>query len=161
MMPKVLDAIQRLTDAKWFRSVDEPIRDGKVIQVHSWKEASRYYSSNDWEDVANEAGNDLHAIGDTLHPDWSASRWNRRVKEIKRQVEPMVEERVVPIIRDQKISELLEACVKWDLVAFCEASEFRDEAPESFYLNIGEWYLSGHLPCGWVGAYPEGKLVVF
>jgi hypothetical protein len=161
MSPAIEEAIGRVSEAEWFHSVGKPIDHLDILRAHSWKEAGQYYSSPSWEEFAIEAVNELKAIGYRLRPNRSVPEWNRIIAQIKRKIEPLVRNRVVQLIREQMVPEAIENCVKWDLLAYCRASEFRDEAPESLYLKIGEWYMAGHFPCGWIGDYPKGKLVVF
>jgi hypothetical protein len=161
MSPSVRTAIQRLRENQWFRAVGQSTTNSDVVRVSSWRDAERYSTSPEWELFAVEAANDLAAIGDRVHPDWPARKWNLRVEEIKKEIDPIIERRVTPLLDEQGVSKAIRACVSWDLVSYCQAVELSGEAPETLYLRIGGFYLAGHFPCGWIGEYPKGKLVVF
>jgi hypothetical protein len=40
-------------------------------------------------------------------------------------------------------------------------AEYADVCPPGFFTSIAHWYLNGHFPCGWWGAFPQGKLVIY
>jgi hypothetical protein len=161
MPPRVNEVIERLDNMPWFHAVGQRISDSDVIQVRSWRESSKYFSSPNWENFAIEASNELQSVEDTLYPDRLGAVWDGMIDEVKRRLAPLVKSRVLQVINDQHVPPVLESCVRWDLLHYCKAVEFSDRVPDSFYMRIGNYYLSGHLPCGWVGDYPDGKLVIF
>jgi hypothetical protein len=47
------------------------------------------------------------------------------------------------------------------LVHACVEQEYADVVAPAFFSRLAEWYLRGHYPCGWLGDYPDGKIMVY
>ena len=50
--------------------------------------------------------------------------------------------------------------IRLDWIDAVHESEFFDLHPGKFHSKLLRVYLMGRLPCGWVGRYPQGKVVV-
>ncbi len=48
-----------------------------------------------------------------------------------------------------------------DLLYIVLDSSYGPPAPAGIYSRLLDAYASGHYPCGWIGEYPEGRLVVY
>ena len=48
-----------------------------------------------------------------------------------------------------------------NIVLILMANFYSDFYKADFFIALLEIYLSGHLPCGWNGSYPEGKIMIY
>ena len=161
MSPQLKFALQRLEEANWFTHVGEPTTIKDAVQVKSCKQAEEYFTSEDWQDTTLEAANRLSAACMRLHPKWSAKRWDELVTKIKDFTEPLIEGKITRLMREQDFTQVLEDWVKWDILAYCKEQEFSGELASGFFSRLGDIYIAGHYPCGWIGKYPLGELVIF
>jgi hypothetical protein len=52
--------------------------------------------------------------------------------------------------------------VRWNVLAALMENAYIDCDHGAFFFHeLLTVYQAGHLPCGWIGAWPEGKLVVY
>lgn len=51
--------------------------------------------------------------------------------------------------------------IKFNLVTILISDALSDYYILEFYRHLYQIYLSGHLPCGWEGEFPNGRLIVF
>lgn len=133
-----------------------------VQRVDSWEVAVASCSSAEWEDVELEAQNQL-TIWLSQHDRDGYRRWNRIVKTHKRStVEPLIEKTIRPIQLAQGLHESVISSVQWDVLgALMENSYLPSGHSAMFFLELLQAYEAGHFPCGWLGEWPIGKLVVF
>jgi len=51
--------------------------------------------------------------------------------------------------------------IKFNLITILMSDLFSDYYNSEFYRQLYQIYISGHLPCGWEGKYPSGRMIVF
>ena len=90
-----------------------------------------------------------------------ARRWNSIIAEFKAVTGPLVHGQVHPLMVRFDLPQTFKHCVQWDILGVVEESEFSAHIAPGFATRLGNLYLAGHFPCGWVGAYADGILVVF
>lgn len=86
--------------------------------------------------------------------------WNTLADDARDFVENIITPSV-PQINDIDM-ELLFTNMKWDLVNYLmeDAYKIKLRVP-LFFSSIVSIYELGHIPCGWVGSWPKGQLVVY
>ena len=82
----------------------------------------------------------------------------RKVKKVTR---PLVGRKIVAVVRENSLPEIFNIQVNYDIAGACMEAEYADVCPPGFFTRIGHWYVNGHFPCGWWGAFPQGKLVIY
>jgi hypothetical protein len=50
---------------------------------------------------------------------------------------------------------------QWDVAYALMESEHADIQKTDFFRRLAAWYLTGHLPCGWIGTVTEARPVAF
>jgi hypothetical protein len=136
------------------------LRDASAADFYSWKQDSsdidfdpttkfkHWVGSNFecWRDVRDEETK--HFVGRAPVP---AQRFSRLASEQlwsdAKFPANMLEK--IGTLRDEMSADL-EACFKNEAYGF----------PSKFYKTLLDAYLSGGWPCGWLGKYPEGKMIV-
>ena len=83
--------------------------------------------------------------------------WNDTVDEVNKITRPLVGRKIAAIIRENNLPEIFNIQVNHDITLLCMEAEYADVCPPGFFTRIGYWYLNGHFPCGWWGAFPEGE----
>ena len=73
---------------------------------------------------------------------------------------------VIPKINEYKDNNNMDKtfvdCIEWDLLgAIMEASYSNCKNRPEFFLELLKVYEAGNFPCGWIGEWPEGKLIVY
>jgi hypothetical protein len=154
------DMMTRVAAIDWFS------RCGRSLEVElscpfdlvsNWDDAIHACSSADWDNAQLEAQNQL-TVWLTLHAANAYRDWNRIAAVLKTEViEPLV---VQPLVK-LRAAEGIRANVRWDILAALMENSFIDTGHRSFFfLELFEIYEAGHFPCGWIGEWPRGTLLV-
>jgi hypothetical protein len=160
-----LKLIERLCANDWLACVGTPITSRLVGYVPDSQTAINSFLSKNWEDVRLEASNQLSVC--VFQSD--RKRFNTTWNEISYSAEPLLAPAIAALLDAIRIrfnlDELgvreFEYYAKRDFFGACHETEYADIAPPSLRLDIANWYLVGHLPCGYEGEYPTGKLIVY
>lgn len=64
------------------------------------------------------------------------------------------------IIELNRLPREFRGAVDWDVLHACMEAEYADVFQPGFYASQAYWYVKGHFPCGWQGAFLSGKLVI-
>lgn len=159
MHSKTIEMLDRLEKASWFSRVG--IKDGpSAAVVASWPEAIEYCSSPEWEDLQLEASNQFcERIAERSRERWRV--WNETVREVNKVATPLVDRKIATVIRENSLPKFFRIQVNHDICSLCMENEYADICPPSLFTRLAYWYIGGHFPCGWWGAYPEGKVIVY
>jgi hypothetical protein len=74
---------------------------------------------------------------------------------------PLIDRKIAAVVREYGLPEIFKIRVRNDITGACMEAEYADVCPPGFFTSIAHWYINGHFPCGWWGAFPQGKLVVY
>lgn len=172
MHPKTAEFLTELGKIKWFSSVGEKIESPMLentVFISTWDEALEYSTSEAYQDVLIETGNELTIFLHGNHME-KYRLWNIKVEEIKPRTERLVKEKIKEAEKENRIPKNFpNASLRWDILHICMSLEYSDYILTEYYKKLIYCYLNGHFPCGWVGDVPEdfegafnvGKLVVF
>jgi hypothetical protein len=152
-------AVNRLQKIKWFFNVGRNPHLQNIRQVASESEFIKHITSVDWENTTLEAGNEITGY---LAKKYSREyqEWNTLVREAK----GIIDAEIIPAIKiTNNISEeIIFDNVKWDLVNFLMEDVYRGCLKhDHFFEFLIEVYENGHIPCGWEGKWPSGRLIIF
>ncbi|WP_449542498.1 hypothetical protein [Enterobacter ludwigii] len=151
-------AIDRLTKINWFVNLGVATTLPGVIQVQFLSLFIKGLNSDEWESATSEAGNEITGYLAKKHTN-NYQYWNSLVKETKK----VVENDIIPkiIFPDSEKSSMIEN-LKWDLVNYLLEDAYSSLLREPFFFNgLINVYEAGHMPCGWSGTWPAGKLVIY
>jgi hypothetical protein len=156
---RTIATLGQLRDASWFSRVG--IREeSDVAAVASWREAIEHCDASEWEDLQGEALNQYRKCI-AQRSKQRLELWNATVDEVKKITKPLVAGKISAVVRQHALPEIFRIQVNYDITGVCMEAEYADMCTPGFFTNIGNWYVNGHFPCGWWGAFPQGKLVVY
>jgi hypothetical protein len=137
------------------------VRDTDAAEVlSSWSEAIKSCSSADWEDLCLESANQYRARLAEKAPE-QLEKWNDIVDVIKPIVQSLAREKTNLVMEENHLPKVFLDAVNWDILHLCMEAEYADAYPPGFFASQAFWYTKGHFPCGWMGEYPRGKLVIY
>jgi hypothetical protein len=151
-----------LESAVWFAGVGQPLAARPAVaRVASWEEAFEAQRAAYWYQVINGAADRLAAAVRSRSLE-RYSYWNDYVRAIKAMAYPLV-------VRKLEATGLAAAIAaghfhgcRWVVLHACLECEYADLVPPGgFFHQTVPWYQSGHYPCGWLGEFPEGQLIVY
>jgi hypothetical protein len=157
--PRTVATLSELSAATWFSAIGLHDSDGVVV-LSSWDEAIQHCGSAEWEHLLQEAANQyrerlVEAAADAL------SSWNARVAKVKALTTPIVDVKTAGVAAANRLPRVFVDTVQWDILHVCMEAEYADVFPPGFYASQAFWYVRGHFPCGWRGAFPQGQLIVY
>jgi hypothetical protein len=159
MHPRTEATLEKLRNERWFRNVG--VRDTDSADVlSSWQAAIESCSSLEWENLCLEAVNQYRARVIEKSP-VRFEKWNDIVVAIKPVTQALVREKTASVVAEHDLPKVFLDTVDWDILNLCMEAEYADVYPPGFYASQAYWYLKGHFPCGWQGAFPKGKLVIY
>jgi hypothetical protein len=156
--------LQSLNDTilgwNWFRSVGTGRIPG-VLRVSGWDSACEAMANIESENAQLGRSGRLSTFLDTNFR-YDYQKWNQYVDKAK----PFVAELTLLVTDPYKAQtksfhKLFHDTVKWDLNYFFVATCFLPVKPFEDYDELFSLYERGFFPCGWKGAYPDGKMIVF
>lgn len=159
MHPRTKATLDELSGAVWFSAVGQSV-DGPSVILKSWDEAIASCSSDEWENLQLEAANRYReAVLSRSRQRYE--QWNTSAEEMKKAIVPLVGSKAGPAMEAFGQSRVFRDAVEWDILHLCMESELADVYPPGFFASQAFWYVRGHFPCGWKGAFPEGRLVLY
>ncbi len=160
MQQRTRELLAALEGADWFSTVGQPVPEplrNEVVVVSSWAEAVECCGSISWENYTLEQRNLL-----TMHlHDHARDRyrlWNAITDEVKWVMEPIVDRKIKPIVEEHGLPQVVDHCVRWDVLGACMENEFADLRKLGFFTYLMGWYMKGRFPCGWGEVDQEGKI---
>ena len=139
----------------WFARVGIKEQDG-VIVVSSWKEALRGFRSRHWVNTALAA---WHVIEERLG---ALDEYDdqKKILELRPTLEQLVRPKLLGVVPRQPDDRLFNSVVG-KLLGACIELEYADVCPPLFFGNLAHLYIQGHFPCGWLGDFPDGQLIIY
>ncbi|MCX3311049.1 hypothetical protein ORN12_18995 [Pantoea vagans] len=152
-------AVSRLKKIKWFFNVGKKSHLKNLRQVANESEFRKHMTSVDWENTTLEAGNEITGYLAKKH-NREYQEWNILVREAK----GIIDAEIIPLIKltNNVSEEIIFDNVKWDLVNFLMEDVYKEYFKhEHFFELLIEVYEYGHIPCGWEGKWPSGRLIIY
>jgi hypothetical protein len=156
--------LQNVSSIGWFRLCGQPpaLTLPFVVQpVHSWHEAVAACQSEEGRSANLEARNELSSFLHEKHPR-RFQRWNDLADDIKRAcIAPLASEVWQPFAQRNNLPAAFVDCVSWQVLAAAVENEYREcQGLPMYFSHLLQVYRHGHFPCGWIGRWPQGKLLV-
>jgi hypothetical protein len=156
------EILKKLQSIAWFSQCGRP-PDGDLTAdikwIHDWSTATKCFSNPHWEHTTFEARNALTAYLHSKHPN-AYSEWNKVTREAKARLEETVFPIVLRFQKEHQLDQTFVNCVKWDILAAVMEASYRSCRPSVFFGNLLMIYEHGRFPCGWLGDWPNGQLLV-
>jgi len=152
-------AKDRVLAINWLSRVGNLYCDQKINFVQSAKVASKYLSGLEWENTTLKASNAITSFLNKKYIDLY-QMWNSLAKEAK----IFIDKEVIIKINSQEGLDhtLVVQCIGWDTMHYLIEDAYKSELRELlFFEQLISIYENGHLPCGWEGEWPKGRLIVY
>ena len=162
MLPFDPAVVARIEGINWFsecgRPAPLPLFRG-ILWVDNWREARRWYDGWPWRNTTIEASNCLRRF---LHGryDNEYSEWNRICDEANKILDRVVFPVTSEFARRHGLERIVVECVGTDMrMSLVESAYAKFRPPRFFTTVLLPLYEHGHFPCGWEGAWPQGRLI--
>ncbi|MCL6366102.1 hypothetical protein [Pectobacterium versatile] len=153
------DAVDRLLKIDWFANVGNQCFIPNVKVAASLNDANFSLSSPDWENVTLEESNEISGYLAVKHT-VIFQDWNDLAQEAKSFLKDKLLKQIPHLNGFDNV--LLLQCIEWDVVSYLIEDAYKDKIKKPlFFDSLIHIYESGHIPCGWDGVWPNGKLVVY
>lgn len=153
--------IKELENIQWFTCCGNPRVIKSTIQLENWSQAEVAFCDPEWESVTADAQARLTEYLSMNYPSKYHGEWNNLVLKAKDTVEELVVPPTKHIIENQGLDSMLLDCVKWDVLHAILERTYAHLSPPCFFEILFTTYKFGKLPCGWKGAWQNGRLLVF
>ncbi len=159
------DIARRLSMVRWFSAAGQgpSLLDvtPSLVWLSSWAEALKASELPEWDDATLEARNQL-TLWLHLNARAEYQSWNERAGRIKTELLPSLWQAWAP--HDARLAwpESFKHSLEWNLLGAAMENEYLETGhPAVFFLELLTIYEAGHVPCGWEGRWPEGRLLVY
>lgn len=115
----------------------------------------------EWENTFLDADGEISGYLHTHHNKEYNESWNKAVNIIKEEYLPPILDKIKKLIGEKNYSLELMPYISYNVLDILMADFYSNFYESVFFKNLSEIYLSGHIPCGWKGKYPEGKIMVY
>lgn len=148
----------RLNNINWLVNFGVATTLPGVIQAQSLSLFIKELNSDEWEGTTLVVGNKITDYLAKKHTN-KYQHWNSLVKEAKN----VVGNDIIPkIIFPESEKGSMTENLKWDLVNYLLEDAYSTFLQEPFFFDgLINVYEAGHMPCGWSGTWPAGKLVIY
>lgn len=140
---------------------DKFIKDNDFERLTSVVQAEKKINTIKWENTCLEARNTLTGYLARNYSDIYNKYWNIWVDQIKEEILPKVLHIIVDRLKEKNFSPDIIGNIQFDVINIIMVLSYREYYQSPFYEELFCVYENGHLPCGWSGRYPKGKLLVY
>ena len=132
-----------------------------VEYVNSETKAKKMINSINLENTCLEVSGDFTEFLSRNYKDIFNKNWNVVVRQIKSKYMNEIQTKVEMNWKDGKTKQRVIDDVQFNILTLFMLDYYSDYYQSEFFDRMLKIYLSGHLPCGWSGEYPEGKFFVY
>ena len=152
-------------NAKWSKNAQEKIIESFEFQIEiiTPKKALELFKSTKWVNIQLDVNASLTEYLCLNHSDLFNSKYNLVVNKIKEELIKPLDEKLIEkckVLFSDDFQELLNT-INWDITSVFIFEYFKKIYTNSFYYDLLKVYKSGHIPCGWKGKFPEGKMLIY
>lgn len=154
--------IKQVMECNWLKNCGKEGDFGfEVEYIKSQSKVKKLINGIKWENICLEECGDLTAFLHIHYNEDYNKYWNEMVKKIKKDYISVISESLEAALQDNKDKDSIIIDIKSNLVTIFMLNFYSEYYKSDFYDKMLEIYLSGHLPCGWNGDYPEGSFIVY
>jgi len=154
--------IKLIMECDWLRNCGRESDLGfEVEYVKSRSKVEKLIKGIKWENVCLETGGDFTEFLHKNHKEDYNRYWNEIVVRVKKEYIIIISEAIEIALVEFKDKDSIMSDIKFNLVTLFMLNFYSEYYSSDFYNKMLSIYLSGHLPCGWSGNYPEGKFIVY
>ena len=157
------EIIKRLLQIDWLSncgSMDILDIKNDYTYIKRSKEIEKSLENCKWENVGLKASGDFTEYLSLNHPE-EDRYWNQLVSEAKEKIIVNINQSIISKCCELEIPPHMVDYINWDIVTIAVIYSYKRYYESVFYSDLLKIYEAGHLPCGWIGRYPKGKLKIF
>lgn len=162
MNSATISTIEDLKSFKWFNLAGKPLTENAstAVSIDTYDEMLKSIESNRWMNIRIQA---LNRITKGVREDDLElfKDWNTIAKEIMPFSKSITSMAIEHLDCQPNDKTMIEKHVYWDIHHLLLEAEYSHIIEPGFFAYISYWYSLGHLPCGWIGKIPQGKLLVY
>ena len=158
------DLYEQLINCPWFENCGIPqqnLTNFPIVWVDKTIHVEKNIASIKWENICLAERNNLSAFLALNHKTEFNKDWNRIVDLIKSEYLSDILSQVKSALPKQNLSDEVLTDIRFNLLSIFLVNHFSQYYKSQFFNNLLQVYLSGHLPCGWKGHYPDGAMRIF
>lgn len=125
------------------------------------KQISKSIAGLKWENICLEEVNKVTGWLAVNHSNDYDLYWNSMVKEINERVIPDIIIQLDDMLLADRITESIKTAAIFDVINIIMVNSYSELIHSTFYAEMLDIYMAGHLAYGWEGKYPLGKILVF
>lgn len=130
------------------------------VYIKDTEDIRKMLKSVKWDNICNKAIGDLTEYL-SIHHSKKYHFWNPMVDEAKDSIIANNSDIVKERCKILGIPEEMFYNIRMDIVNIALAYSYKEYYESEFYKDMLKIYELGHLPCGWVGSYSNGKFKVY
>ena len=160
--------IDKLNNINWFYNCNNQFNNSicwNYEQLRNINQVKKYISKIKWFNLTLNTTNTLTDYLFHNYKDEYNNYWNKIVIEFKKSFLPTIKENITcysQIFLGNVYCDILEN-IEWILINMITAYSYKCYFMDSykFYAELLKIYETGFLPCGWVGKYPQGRILIY
>jgi hypothetical protein len=158
------DMATRLKAIDWFAHCGEPLKldlTTPAEKLADWAEANKSCNGHQWKNTTLAAQNQLSGWLH-VHAKAEFQKWNDHVAVFKALMKPISESIWEPYVRQHNLDKDVISDLSWNVLGAMMENVYLDQQHHCFFsLELFSVYEAGHFPCGWIGEWPQRKLLVY
>jgi hypothetical protein len=154
-----LAVLDELVGLDWFSRTGTFAGTADAKPVKTWKKAVASSQCVDWKNIKLETANELRAKIQAVSIELYQT-WNAAVIPLRDRVKEVVGAPVAAYLAKHDLSPKVLNSVQWDVLHAAMEAHYSHVASPGAYTKMLALYRQGHFPCGWVGEWPEGVMLV-
>ena len=159
ILAQTVDLIEQLKRTDWFSNAGMPLDDATVGLVGSWQQAAELKKGMPWENTCIDAQNALTVRLHLEHND-RYQNWNDLIHTVNDLLMPSLERELQDVACRYPTVRQLADEIKLELRLACVETDYADLVEAGSYTEVAKWYMRGRFPCGWMGCWPQGRLMI-
>ena len=132
-----------------------------VEYVNSEAKAAKMIKSIKWENTCLEARGDFTEFLCKNYKELYNKNWNVVVRQVKNEYMNEIKVKIERNWKNEKSRQGILDDVSFNSITLFMLDFYSECYQSEFFDKMLAIYLSGHLPCGWSGEYPDGKFFVY
>lgn len=154
--------VEPILNCQWLQRCGQIDSFGFDVEYLSSKcDVEKNINATKWENICLERKGDFTAYLLKNHKTEYNKYWNDVVRMVKEQYISKISEKVNIALLNCDLSVDILDDIKMNILLIFMLEYYSEYYSSDFYNKILEIYLAGHLPCGWIGEYPNGKFIVY
>lgn len=156
------DFINKIINCQWLQmcGIKEDF-EYDIEYAKSKKELEKKITSLAWENICLERRGDFTVYLHLNHRTEYDQYWNKEVRIIKSEYMPEIIDKITQALRNKDLSLDILEDMKMNIITLFMLEFYSEYYSSEFFERMLMIYLSGHLPCGWMGKYPKGRFLIY